>query len=139
MRFYHWSILSLSCTLSTQIGTARIAHKYRIKNCLAIESHCKSTSLEFTTLRMSIETGNLRLVKVRLQQRLLKYSGLFNFNIFYGAVVFCERSKITHILHYCQPCDILKIINLPRMWSNSFESYYNWITITWQCLKPSIK
>lgn len=87
MRFYHWSILSLSCTLSTQIGTARIAHKYRIKNCPAIESHCKSTSLEFTTLRMSIETGNLRLVKVRLQQRSLKYSGLFNFNMFFGAVV----------------------------------------------------
>lgn len=107
MRFYHWSILSLSCTLSTQIGTARIAHKYRIKNCLAIESHCKSTSLEFTTLRMSIETGNVGLVKVRLQQRSLKYSGLFNLNV----LLCCRFGEITHILHYCQPCDILKIIN----------------------------
>lgn len=86
MRFYHWSILSLSCTLSTQIGTARIAHKYRIKYCFAIKPHCKrlkSTSLEFTTLRMSIETGSLRFVKVRLYQRPLKYPGLLNFSFIY--------------------------------------------------------
>lgn len=58
-------------------------HKYRIKYCFAIKPHCKSTSLEFTTLRMSIETGSLRFVKVRLYQRPLKYPGLLNFSFIY--------------------------------------------------------
>lgn len=95
MRFYHWSILSLSCTLSTQIGTARIAHKYRIKNCLCDRISLQEyLPLEFTTLRMSIETGNLGLVTVRLQQRSLKYSGLFNFNMFFGAVVLASAARL---------------------------------------------